>query len=67
MNYGATRLFPEGIDVSSARLRIDRKAKSRGNAKLEIAEDHVHITLIDRPRGASDIEVTVNFGSEHAQ
>ena len=64
MNYGATRLYPEGIDFSTARLIIDRKAKNRGNAKMEITDDHVRVTLTDRPRGTSDIEVTVTFGAE---
>jgi serine/threonine protein kinase len=63
-NCGASRLYPEGIDFSTAQLRIDRKAKSRGNARLEIAEDHVRIVLTDRPRGSSEIEVTVNFGAQ---
>jgi hypothetical protein len=60
-NCGATRLFPEDVDFSTAQLTIDHKAKRRGRATLETGEDHVRIILADPPMGSSELEVTVSF------
>ncbi|HWH67785.1 MAG TPA: hypothetical protein VNT26_00240, partial [Candidatus Sulfotelmatobacter sp.] len=62
-NCGATRLFPEGVDFSTAQLTVNHKGKKRGRATLEAAEDHVRVTLQDQPSGWSVLEVTVTFGN----
>ncbi len=60
-NCGATRMYSEGVDFSTAQFVVDRKAR-RGRASMEIMDDHVQVTLSDPPNGKSDLEVTVIFG-----
>ncbi len=63
-NSGATRLLPEAVDFSTARLIVVRKPKKQERAKLEIAPDHVRVTLI-RPRpGFAEMDATVVFGNQ---
>lgn len=61
-NTGPTRLFPEAVDFSTAKLKIDHKPRNRGNAKLETYDDHVRVVFVNHHAGMVDIEVTVTFG-----
>jgi serine/threonine protein kinase len=61
-NTGQTRYLPDAIDFSSAHLNIDHKPKRQGHATLTIADDHVHLSLINQHPGLADLEVTVAFG-----
>ncbi len=44
-NCGATRILPESVAFSTARLTVNRKPKGQGKAKLEARTDHVRVTL----------------------
>jgi hypothetical protein len=60
-NSGVTWLMPDAVDFSTAQLVVDRKSARQGQASLQIADDHVRITLAHQRLGASEIAVTVTF------
>jgi hypothetical protein len=61
-NSGATRLMPDAVDFSTARMVIDNKSRrQQGQAALQIFDDHVRVVLTHPRMGASDLEVTVLF------
>ncbi len=63
-NSEATRMLPDTVDFSTARLAIDHKPKRQGKAKLETALDHVRVSLIYPKPGFIELEVTVVFGKQ---
>ncbi|HEX3987966.1 MAG TPA: hypothetical protein VHZ30_00960, partial [Verrucomicrobiae bacterium] len=63
-NSGATRFMPDAVDFSTAQLVINRKSNRQGQATLQIADDHVRVTLAHPRLGASELEVTVTFGKQ---
>jgi serine/threonine protein kinase len=64
-NSEATRLMPDTVDFSSARLKNDRKpGRHLKHAKLTIFADHVRIILSHQEAGSAAIDVTVTFGSQ---
>jgi serine/threonine protein kinase len=62
-NSGATRLLPDNVDFSTARLTVDHKPRRRGRTELKIEADHVQIHLTDPPLGTAEFEITVTFGN----
>ncbi len=63
-NTGATRVLPDSVDFSTARLIVDQKPKKQDRIKLEVSPDHVRI-ILTRPRpGSGEFKVTVVFGSQ---
>ena len=62
-NNGATRLFPEGVDFTTAQL-IDQKERRRGKAALEVGDDQAVVVLTSPGAGRTDFEVTVTFGDQ---
>ncbi|HEX3855872.1 MAG TPA: serine/threonine-protein kinase [Verrucomicrobiae bacterium] len=63
-NNGVTRLMPDAVDFSTARLNMDRKPGHGGHADLQIFEDHVRVALAHPKAGAATLEVTVTFGNQ---
>jgi hypothetical protein len=62
-NNGATRLMPDTVDFSTARLNLDRKPSRGGHADLQIFDDHARVILGHRKNGAATPDVTVTFGN----
>jgi hypothetical protein len=66
-NSGATRLLPDNVDFSTARLTVDHKPRRRGRTELQIEADRVQIHLTDPPLGTAEFEITVTFGNPPEQ
>jgi hypothetical protein len=63
-NTGASRLLPDAVDFSTARLVLDQKARKQDHVKIETSPDHVRVVL-SRPRpGFYDFRVTLIFGGQ---
>ena len=62
-NSGATRILPDNVDFSTARLVVKRKPKKQAKAIFTIAPDHVRVTLSHPCNAPVDMEVTVIFGA----
>lgn len=60
-NTEATWLMPAAVDFSTAQLVVDHRQNRRGQASLQIEDDHVRVTLAHPRLGASEIAVTVRF------
>jgi hypothetical protein len=60
-NTGASWLMPDTVDFSTAHLTIDRRSSRRGQATLQISDDHVRVILAHPRLGESEMDVTVTF------
>jgi hypothetical protein len=63
-NTGATRVLPEAVEFSTARLTVNRKPRRQGQARLEARSDHVQVTLTHPRSGYAEVDVTVVFGEQ---
>lgn len=62
-NNGVTRLLPDAVDFSTARLIINHKPKRQARSTLTIAPDHVRVTLAHPGPTEVELDVTVTFGN----
>jgi hypothetical protein len=60
-NAGATRLLPEEVDFSTARMTVHWSQWPWSSVLMETFEDHVHVRFLDNPGGASSFDVSVAF------
>jgi hypothetical protein len=59
-NRGATRIFPNDVDFSTARMV---KKKGRGKVSLSVNPDSIVVTFDDGPQGGPDVyEILIQFG-----